>query len=170
MICSDVKISASGISQLEGNAIVATVPREDIVNVTLCHDSLSRRPFLRFSAGFILVAIGLVFLTTAFLMAEGGMYNLQLKSVTLGVPLAPIVLWILVGFGLWLILGVFRGRYNFLILTGRGNRKIFFSRTADIREIRRFIERAVREMGYEVDVSLLDTMLLDSGEKTCRSI
>ncbi len=167
MRCSNVQISVAGISQLEGNGVVTTIPREEIVAVRLCHDSRSRRPFLRFSSGFILVAVGLVFLTTAFLMAEGGVLLLELKSVTLGVPVIPIVLWGAVGFGLWLILGVFRGRYNFVINTSTGIRKIFFTDTADIREIRSFIERAVRELGYEIDVSLLDTMLIDGAEKKC---
>jgi hypothetical protein len=170
MICSDVKISVSGLSQLKGNDIVSTVPKDDIVNITLCYDSRSTRPFLRFSAGFILIAVGLVFLTTAFLMAEGGVYNLELQVFTLGVPLIPIALWLLVGFGLWLILGVFPGRYNLLIKTRRGSRKIFFRQSADIREIRSFVGRAVGELGYTIDVSLLNTMLLDSGDKTCRCI
>ncbi len=168
MICSGVKISVSGISQLQENGIVATVPREEIISVTLCHDSLSRRPFLRFSSGFILIAVGLVFLTTAFLIAEGGVYQMQLKSVALAVPLVPIVLWAMVGFGLWLILGVFRGRYNLLVVTGAGSRKIFFKQSADIREIRNFIQRATRELSYHIDVSLLDTMLLEDGDKSCR--
>ena len=170
MICSNVKISSSGISQLDGNDIVETVPKEEIRTIKLCHDSRSSRPFLRFSSGFILIAIGLVFLTTVFLIAEGGLFFVQLKSGTLGVPVIPIALWIIVGFGLWLILGVFRGRYNFLIKTDTGTRKIFFSESADIREIRRFIERAARELGYEIDVSLLDTMILDSDKNICRCV
>ncbi len=101
-------------------------------------------------------------------MAEGGVFSLEMKSITLGVPVIPIVLWCMVGFGLWLILGVFRGRYNLLIKTNSGSRKIFFSQSADIREIKNFTVRAVNELGYQMDLSLLDTMILDSDTTKCR--
>ncbi len=160
MTCSSVAISLSGISQLDGDAVVTTVPKEEIRRVTLAHDSRARRPFLQFFAGFILAATGLVFLIAAFLIAEGGVYVVQLKSLVLGVPVLPIGLWAMVGTGLWLIIGVFRGRYNLLIDTERGCRKIFFAESADIREIRDFIGRAVRELGYDIDMSIMESMHL----------
>ena len=64
----------------------------------------------------------------------------------------------MVGAGLWLIIGVFRGRYNLLIETAGGNRKVFFPESADIREIRDFVARAARELGYDIDVSIMDSM------------
>ncbi len=158
MICSSVHISQSGISQMEGDAVVATVSRDEIRRVTLTHDSRARRPFLQFFAGFIMIATGLVFLTAAFLIAEGGVYVVQLKSLVFGVPVLPVALWAMVGIGLWLIIGVFRGRYNLLIDTAGGCRKIFFTESADIRDIRDFIGRAVREMGYDIDMSIMKSM------------
>ncbi len=158
MMLSTVHISASGISQLDGDAVVLNVPKEEIRRVTLAHDSRARRPFLQFFAGFILVATGLVFLIAAFLIAEGGVYVVQLKSLVLGVPVLPIGLWSLVGIGLWLIIGVFRGRYNLMIDTERGSRKIFFAESADIRDIRDFVGRAAREMGYTIDTSIMKSM------------
>jgi hypothetical protein len=158
MTCSTVNIAASGISQLEGGAVVASVPKEEIRKISLSHDSRSRHPFLRFFAGFILIATGLIFLIAAFLIAEGGVYILQVQSLVFGVPLLPLVLWAMVGTGLWLIIGVFRGRYNLLIETAGGNRKVFFSESSDIREIRDFVARAVQELGYDIDVSIMDSM------------
>ncbi len=148
----------SGISQLDGDAVVITVPRDEIRRVALAHDSRARHPFLQFFAGFILIATGLVFLIAAFLIAEGGVYLIQLKSRTFGIPLLPIGLWSMVGIGLWLIIGVFRGKYNLLIDTREGCRKIFFAESADIREIRDFVGRAVRDLGYTIDTSIMQSM------------
>ncbi len=160
MTCSTVKISVSGISQLDGDAVVATVSKEDIRRVTLAHDSRARHPFLQFFAGFILITTGLIFLIAAFLIAEGGVYHIEWKSLTFGVPVLPLALWTMLGTGLWLIIGVFRGRYNLLIDTGSGTQKIFFAEAADIREILNFIGRAVRELGYDIDVSIMKSMFL----------
>ncbi len=158
MTCSSVHISASAISQLQGDAVVASVRKEEIRKISLVHDSLSRHPFFRFFAGFILIATGLIFLIAAFLIAEGGVYVVQVQSLVFGVPLLPLGLWAMVGAGLWLIIGVFRGRYNLLIDTSGGKRKIFFSESADIREIQHFVARADKELGYDIDASIMDSM------------
>jgi hypothetical protein len=161
MRCSTVEISGSAIRQLDGGAVVAKVPKEEMRKVTLCHDSRSRYPFLRFFTGFVLILFGLILFADAFLKAEGGVVLLHIKSFTLGIPVLPILLWGMIGGGIWLIRGVFRGRFNFLIKTGTGYRKIFFGEAADIREIRNFVGRAVSEYGYEIDASLFDTMLFE---------
>ncbi len=158
MRCSTVQILGSGISQIEKDGAALTIPKDEITQITLCYDPKTRHPFLHFLAGFGLVTTGLVFLIAAFILAEGGVYTLQIKSLIFRIPFAPLVLWAMVGIGLWILLGVFRGRYNFLIKTGKGNRKIFFPESTDIREIRQFVERAHRELGYDIDVSIMDTM------------
>ncbi len=134
------------------------IPKEEIQRIKLSHDSRSRRPFLRFLAGFVLMVIGLILLLAEFIIAEGGIVSLQLKSFTFGLPIVPILLWAMVGVGAWLLIGVFRGRYNFLIKTEKGMMKIFFDESADIREIRDLIIRAKDELGYDIDVTLLDSM------------
>ena len=148
------------MSQMDGDRVVVTVPKEEIRGVRLSHDSQSRHPFLRFFAGFVLVTTGLILLTAAFIIAEGGVYLLHWQSYTLGIPVIPIVLWSMVAGGLWLLVGVFRGRYNLLLDTEKGCRKIFFAASADIREIKRFIERANEELGYDIDTSIMETMYL----------
>jgi hypothetical protein len=163
MICSTVHIAASGISQEEGGRMVVAVPKEDIREVRLDHDSRSRHPFLQFFAGFILIATGSVFLIAAFLIAEGGIYRVQIQSLTFGVPLVPLGLWLMVGIGLWLVIGVFRGRYTLLIDTESGKRKIYFEESAKITDILPFIKRANQELGYQIDLSIMDTMLVEEG-------
>ncbi len=164
MRCSTVQISEAGISQIERDGIVLTVPKDEIRQITLCYDPRTRYPFLQFFSGFGLVATGLVLIIAAFIMAEGGIYTIQIKSLIFRIPFAPVVLWSMVGIGLWLLTGVFRGRYNFLIKTEKGTRKIFFEASADIGEIQRFIKRANLELGYDIDVSILNTVHIgDSG-------
>ncbi len=157
--CSTVEISGSAITQLEGGAVVEAVSKEDIRKVTLCYNSRSRRPFLRFFIGFVLVLFGLIFLTAVFLRAEGGVVFLSIRrSYVVGIPLFPILFWGMVGEGLWLILGVFRGRYALLVKTERGDRKIFFRESTDVIEVREFVRRAVSNFGYEIDTSFFETM------------
>ncbi len=158
MICSTVQILGSGISQIENSKVVTMVPKEEILQIKLSHDSRSRRPFLRFLAGFVLMVTSLILLLAEFIIAEGGIVSLQLKSFTFGLPIGPILLWSMVGIGAWLLIGVFRGRYNFLIKTKKGMQKIFFDESADIREIRDLVIRAKDELGYDIDVTLLDSM------------
>jgi hypothetical protein len=160
MICSTVQISGSGISQLEGERIAATVPREDVRRIKLCYDPESRHPFLRFLAGFGLVVAGLVMIIADFIIVEVGIFRVHIASHTFSIPLATIGLWLGVGAGLWLLIGVFRGRYNLLINTGRGICKIFFAESTDIREIQRFVGRANLELGYDIDMSIMDTMYI----------
>ncbi len=161
MTCSSITITAAGISQRSGTADVATmVPKEEIRGITLSHRSRSRHPFLSFFAGFILVITGLVFLIAAFMMAEGGIVEMHLQALSFSVPVVPILLWSMVGAGLWLILGVFRGSYAMTITMDGGVRTLCFSESADIVDILRFIGRANRELGYSIDTSLSKTMYI----------
>jgi len=160
MRCSTVQISASDISQLEEGRIAVTVPREDIQRIALAYDSKARHPFLQFLVGFGLVITGLVLLIAAFIMVEVGAFFFQIASHTFSIPVVPIGLWLMVGAGLWLLIGVFRGRYNLLIDTERGCRKIFFGESTDIRDILRFIGRANQELGYDIDLSIAETMYI----------
>ncbi len=160
MICSTITITATGVSQQDGASAGVTIPREEIRMIKLSHDSRSRRPFLRFFIGFVLAVTGLVLITAAFMMAEGGVAFVRMKPFALGIPVLPIALWLLVGAGLWLILGVFRGRYNLLITADQGTRKLFFEESTDISEILSFIRRANRELGYAIDTSITETMYI----------
>jgi hypothetical protein len=160
MRCSTVQISASGIYQLEGGRITATVSKEDIRRIKLSYDSLARHPFLQFFAGFGLIVTGLVLIIATFMMADVGAFLYHLTSNTYSIPVAPIVLWFMVGAGLWLLVRVFRGRYNLLISTAQGSRKIFFGGATDINDILRVIGRANRELGYNIDLSITETMYI----------
>jgi hypothetical protein len=158
MRCSTVQILGSGISQIEGDSIAATVPKEEVRRIKLSYDPESRHPFVRFFAGFGLVVAGLIMIIVDFIIVEVGIFHLRIASHTFSIPAAMIGFWLGVGGGLWLLIGVFRGRFNLSIDTGQGIRKIFFDASTDIREIQHFIGRANQELGYYIDMSIMDTM------------
>lgn len=160
MRCLTIQISGSGISQIEGDRIVATVPKEEVRRIKLSYDPDSRHPFLRFLAGFGLVVAGLIMIIADYIIVEVGIIPVHIASQTFSIPIATIGLWLGVGAGLWFLIGVFRGRYNLLIDTEQGIRKIFFAASTDIREIQRFVGRANQELGYEIDMSIMDTMYI----------
>ena len=160
MKCSTVQISGSGISQIDGDRIVATVPKEEVRRIKLSYDPESRHPFLRFFAGFGLFVAGLIMIIVNFIIVEVGIFQVRIASHTFSIPLATICSWLGVSAGLWFLIGVFRGRYNLLIDTGQGIRKIFFAASTNIREIQRFIGRANQELGYDIDMSIMDTMYI----------
>ena len=160
MRCLTVQISGSGISQIEGDRIMATVPKKEVRRIKLSYDPESRHPFLRFLAGFGLVVAGLVLIIADFIIVEVGIIPLHIASHTFNIPVATIGLWLGIGAGLWLLIGVFRGKYNLLIDTGQGIRKILFAESTDIREIQRFVGRANQELGYSIDMSIMDTMYI----------
>ncbi len=160
MKCSTVQISGSCIDELSEDGIATTVPREDIRRVKLSYNPQSRHPFLRFLVGFGMVVSGLIMIIADFIIVEVGVFQLRVASHAFRIPAAPIGLWLAVGAGLWLLIGVFRGRYNLSIDTGSGIRKVFFAESANIREILQFIGRANREFGYDIDTSIMETMYL----------
>jgi hypothetical protein len=158
MNCASIDISASGIRQLCGDRTLVAVQREDILRIVLGHDSRTRHPFLQFLVGFVLVTSGIILGIGAFLLDLGGVYLVKMEQFTFGVPIAPLAIVLFIWAGGWLVLGVLRGRYNLLIHTPEGARKIAFADDADIRDIRAFLERAQCELGYEIDVSLMQQM------------
>jgi hypothetical protein len=151
--CSGVAISGSCISELQGEEIIASVPRERIKSIRLCYDSGAKRPFLQFSIGFILVSLGLIFGVAAFIAAAAGAELVWIMTYGFEVSLALTILWIVTGIGLWLLMGVFQETYHFLIDTEKGTEKIRFDKSTDIREIHNFVRRAKLKFGYEIEES-----------------
>ena len=148
MICAAVKITVSGVSQVKGGCIRVTVPKEEIRGIKLCYDSRARYPFLQFLFGFALIATGVV---------------LVIATVIMHTEIFTI--WLLIAVGLWLLAGVFRGRYSLLVITDKGAMKIFFDGSADVREIERFARRANMELGYMIDLSIMETMYFHAGQQ-----
>ncbi len=151
-----MKISGTEIAQLKGGKAVITVPREKILRIKLVHDARAKNPFCQFFLGFTLLALGIIGMITIFLAALGKPGLFQTAVEDAGLPLLPIVLWLMIGAGIWCLAGVFQSRYQFHIETERGICKLFFGKSADIGEIRQFVRKARMDYGYEIDSSVLD--------------
>jgi hypothetical protein len=150
--CSTVRISCAGVSELQGTRIVTTIPKEQIRQITLSHLTSARWPFLQFFLGFVSVTVGLILGITSLLIDQGDAAPIDPGSFVIRVPVIIVALWMLIGFGLWLLVGVFRGKYILLVETEEGERTISFDNTASIGEILRFIEKAKQEFDYEIRI------------------
>jgi len=153
--CSTVEISGTNITELQCNKIFVTIPREQIRQIKLCYDTCAKYPFCQYFLGFTLFSLGLIGLIVVLYASLGGGSLVQSKSGAFVLPLIPAALWLMVGIGLWLLSGIFRARYLFLIDTEKGIQKIFFEKSADINEVQQFIRRAQLNFGYAIDVSIL---------------
>ncbi len=154
--CSTVRISCAGISELSEGRVVVTVPKEQIRRVILSHLTCTRKPFLQFFVGFVSVSIGLILGITSFLVDEGDPVPAPPGSFVVKIPLLTVGLWILMGFGFYLLMGIFRGIYILIVETDQGKQRICFDKTARIGEIMSFIEKARDEFGYEIKTPTLE--------------
>ncbi len=155
--CSNVEISADEISEFHGERRVVTVPRKQIRHIKLSCDTSVRNPFLEFFVGFTLTFLGMMGIIIFFITAAaGGRLFIQRESGHLALPLIPVILWGATGIGLWLLVRVFRSRYHLIVETSKRERKIFFEKTADIQDIKQFVQKAKIDFGYEIDVSPID--------------
>ncbi len=154
--CSGVEISDSAICKLKKEKPVLKIPREHIRVIKICFDTPARNPFCRFFAGFIMLLLSVIGLTLC-LLTWYAMPVMRPEGDILRVPLLPVLLWIMAGVGFWLLSGIFRARYHFMIETKRGEQKIFFEKAASRGDIDQFIRRARLRFGYEIDVSPLES-------------
>ncbi|MDA8164363.1 MAG: hypothetical protein M0017_04950 [Desulfobacteraceae bacterium] len=152
--CSQVEISGTGISEIHGKRVVVALPREQIRQVTLCHDSSARHPFSQYFLGYVLLIFGMLGLLVDFLASAGGAL-IHIGHGEFVLPLIPITHWVMIGVGFWLLRGVFRARYHLLVETERGKRKVFFEKNANIEDIQRFARMAQLLHGYTIDLSVL---------------
>ncbi len=149
--CSCVSIDDSCVSELQGCRTVRAIPREEIRGIELRYDTRAKSPFFQFFLGFTLCALGMIGLISLFIASAGRASPVQDDPPFVVLPLIPVVLWIVIGAGLWLLIGVFRARYHLAIHTPRGIQKIFFEKKTGIREIRQFVADARLRFGYEID-------------------
>jgi hypothetical protein len=156
--CSKVEISGTKISELDGDRIVITIPREQIRQIKLSYDTNAKNPFCQYFLGFTLLSLGLIGFVVTFFASLGGISLTRARSEDFVVPLIPVTLWLMIGVGFWLLMGIFRARYHLWIDTEGGIRKIFFEKAVDIQEIQQFIKKAHLNFGYSIDVSILGKM------------
>ena len=160
--CSKIEITGTHISELDGERLVMTIPREQILKIKLCYDTDAKYPFCQYFLGFTLLSLGLIGLAVTFFASISGGPLVQTESGNFVLPLVPMTLWLMVGAGFWFLLGIFRAKYHLWIETENGICKIFFDKKADIKEIQQFIRQAHLYFGYAIDVSILEKMSISS--------
>jgi hypothetical protein len=153
---SGVEISGGEICELWHEKPFLKVPREHIKLIKLSLDTPARNPFCQFFMGFIMVFMSTVWLAMLFLASWSGILAMELEEDVVRVPLAAMALWVMAGGGFWLLLGVFRSRYQFIIQTEHRVRKIFFEKAASTEGLDIFIRKARLDFGYEIDNSVLE--------------
>lgn len=154
--CAKMKISGTEIVQFKGEKAAITVPREKIRRIKLSYDSRAGNPFCQFFLGFIMLALGSIGMITIFLAAVGRPTFFQSGAEGGSLPLFPVVFWLMIGTGIWCLAVVFQSRYQFLIETEGGTCKLFFDKSTDVEDIRRFVRKAHMYFGYDIDASILD--------------
>lgn len=152
--CFRVEVSGSGICELSGKRIAVNIPRDQIRRINLCSGTDVKYPFFRYSLGLALFSLGVIVLALTFLSAVGRGYPVHSESGAFVLPLVPLALWFIAGIGFWLLAGVFRVRYFFLVETEKSTSKIFFGKAADVDEIKKFIRRVNMRFGYAIDISI----------------
>ena len=155
--CPGIAISEAGISELDGDRIILTIPRAQIKGIKLSYDTRAKNPFCQFFLGFIMSVLGLIGLVVIFLASTKRGF-LRQQSEYLEIPLIPVALWIMTGAGLWLLAGVLRAHYHLSVETEKETYKLFFKKTKDSREIRQFVRKAQIDFGYEIYVSILEKL------------
>lgn len=160
--CSNVEISGSEISALNGKRVIIAVPRGQVRHIKLSYDSDAKYPFCQYFLGFTLLSLGLIGLVVTFFASSRWGPLIQTESGNFVLPLIPIILWIMAGVGFWLLVGILRARYHLRIDTENRIYKIFFDKEVDIEEIQQFIRQAHMNFGYTIDVSILEKMLISS--------
>ncbi|MDA8431605.1 MAG: hypothetical protein M0Z60_01430 [Nitrospiraceae bacterium] len=154
--CPTLEFSGTAISELEGDKTVFTVPRDQIRRLTLLYESEVKNPFCRYFMGFVLFFLGLVGLIAVMLASAIGHPLLQPETGSSELAPLLLLLWLLIGVGIWLLSAIFSARYRLLIDASGGQHKVSFAKAMTLLEIRQFIKRAQMFFGYEIDVSVLD--------------
>ena len=151
--CLKVEVSAHGICELNGGRVSNVIPRDNIRQITLCSGTDVRYPFGQFAAGLAIFALGLLGLAADFLdaiaIARG--YPVQPDPGVFFLPMNPLAFFLIAGIGFWVLSGVFRVRYFFMIETEKGERRVSFGKPADLNEIKRFIWKMKMRFGYAID-------------------
>ncbi len=155
--CSRVEFSATMVREIDGQRILATIPREHIRQISLSYDSKSAHPFLHFLLGFTMLSLGIIGVTVSFFANPGGGFPLSVGAEDeVRIHLIPLACWLMTGLGLWCLIEICKVSYCLTVETEKGIRKIRLRQSPDPQEMRRIIRKASWSFGYQIDTSVLD--------------
>lgn len=133
----NVILSGEDIIELDGETMVATIPKESITAIRLKHGSGAERPLLQLLVATVCILAGLHFLLVRTLSSKRGLL-LLLSMLTLLIV------------GLWLLFEVVRRRAYLEVATRSDVRKIVFKGRVERQKLLGFIQDANTKLGYEI--------------------
>jgi hypothetical protein len=154
--CSGVEFSGTMVREVIGKKVALVIPREQIRQIKLIYDTAAKYPFFQFLTGFILLGLGVLGIIVSFLTSLRGSLPVDVESGSVRLQLIPISLWLMVGVGLWSLIGVFKASYYLAVETENGVKKLSFEKSTDLRDIRLFIRKVNWSFGYDIDTSILE--------------
>ena len=149
--CSSVEISTKGLSEFDQQTRIISIPREQIIKITLHYGARAERPIVQVVFGLTLFILGLTIgiLPLVHVLSGDNLareiqdtrpYNFRILAYALA----------LIPTGLWFLLRAMSHGYYLLVKTGKGRKKLFFQKSTKSSEVFEFINKGRTDFGYEI--------------------
>ena len=144
---TSVVFKAESMELLSHGRTILSIPKKEILRITLKYGYQSERPLAQVLFGIALILVGLYFLLDFLL-------QIAIHRTVYGTMLLSILLLPLGG---WFSIDGLRQRYYFEVRLDHDTRKFPLDRQPDTNQLQEFIQRASK-LGYVIDATLLDSI------------
>ena len=140
LVCSGVRFTNRSVSQLDGDRVSVSIPRDSIRHLSLGYGFQSERPLLQVLFGSIILAVGVwpVIRIARWLFFGGDLSTLEVLLVGFLI------------FGVWGVYSAVKRGYYILVETDRDRRKLAFSSPVARDDIQSFLADVHSTLDYEV--------------------
>jgi hypothetical protein len=145
---SSIRISSDSIAELDGSRTSISIPRQDIINISLKYGSTSERPIAQFMVSVILVGLGLYLgvYPLADMIVRGNYFS-NLQSFKLFAYAVPLIL-----LGGYYLNRLFIKRFYLLVYTNNDKRRLVFNDKLTEGEVQTFIMNCNNSLRYGVKI------------------
>jgi hypothetical protein len=150
---SSVEITAASVTEIDGKQVIVSLPRDQIVSLTMQKGIKSERPIVDIVIGAVLILMGVyIFLPMLSGLCSPSFLEPQNNLNSRYTPMHFVVMGLVpIPIGIYLIFNALQKRYFLQIYTTKGmKRKIVFNDDISYSEIRSFIEQAQSKYGYHI--------------------
>ncbi len=154
---SSVEFSGASVSEIDGNQMMLSLPREQIASMTLERGIKSERPLVDILIGSAFILTGFYVYWPLLLSLWGKIFLSPGSELAPRIASSKLIVFglILVPVGVYLIFTALKKRYFLLIITTHGmKRKIVFDADISYTEIRSFIEQVRTRYGYQIAATM----------------
>ena len=146
--CSTVCLSKDSVFEKDRNKIVLSIPKEQILRLSLNYGFYSERPFIQALISIFFVISGFSFGVPIvryvfFEENKSGASANAMKIFAYGIPLILL--------GLWFLADLLRRRYYLLVDTAEKSRKVVFKSEVSQSELHNFVKEAKSKFGYDIE-------------------